>query len=298
MSGGNQEHAALPGMGGRGDYDPKLEVALLRPIPNMDALRVLKKGYRDEPINLGHRLSNEPLVKIHDFGLAGQAYYSRPNGTTGGPVGGVSPELYLRESVAKTLAVINAALRDGPMAHFFGGEVELYMDDALRPVSLQRYLYETAIPDLIRKQTPDITADALEARRQRLIAAPTPDPLHPSPHATGGACDVFLRFRQDTPGYVPDVAVPPMGHGDGDTSERVFPDYYEVHPPRTGEERLFQRNRRAFYNIMAGKEIGIRTGLVNNPTEWWHWSRGDQLAARVSGGEACYTLAEPLASPA
>ncbi len=45
---------------------------------------------------------------------------------------------------------------------------------------------------------------------------------------------------------------------------------------------------------MTGKAFGVDTGLVCNPTEWWHWGSGDQLAAKVRGdNEAYYSLAEP-----
>jgi hypothetical protein len=45
---------------------------------------------------------------------------------------------------------------------------------------------------------------------------------------------------------------------------------------------------------MIGAAFGVDTGLVNNPTEWWHWGRGDQLSEKVRGDEvAYYSLAEP-----
>jgi len=84
-----------------------------------------------------------------------------------------------------------------------------------------------------------------------------------------------------------------MGRTDGDTSKRANPDYYEMHSPHTPQEVLALRNRRAFYAIMTGAAFAIDTGFQNNPTEWWHWGRGDQLSARMAGQvTAVYSLAE------
>lgn len=86
----------------------------------------------------------------------------------------------------------------------------------------------------------------------------------------------------------------PVGHTDGETSARINPDYFEQNEPRTHEERIAQRNRRAYLAIMTGAAFGVDTGLVNNPTEWWHWGIGDQLSAKVHGNHAAYySLAEP-----
>lgn len=266
--------------------------AMERPIPLMDELRRIKSGYGDVPIDTSHERFNEPLVALADYGIAGQAYYSRPNAATGEPVPGVDPNQYLRRSVAETLAELNRLLQQPAVAEFFGGKVQFYVQDALRPVSLQRYLYEEVFPQLIRKQNPGISDDAMAERRQHLIAKPSEDPESPSPHATGGVFDGELRYTEDGPEHkVGDLVE--LGHVEGDTGERVHPDYFETHAPQTPQEELAQRNRRAFFAIMTGAAFGIETELQNNPTEWWHWGRGDQLSARVAGlPYAIYSFAE------
>lgn len=86
----------------------------------------------------------------------------------------------------------------------------------------------------------------------------------------------------------------PLGHSDADTSVRILTDYFELNEPYTDEDKTAQRNRRAYYAIMRGKAFGEDTGLICNPTEWWHWGSGDQLAAKVRGDDtAYYSLAEP-----
>ncbi len=274
-------------------FDQLVEKALLQPVPIMDGLRELKRGYNKLPIDTSHPKFDEPLVDIADYGLAGQAYYSRPNAATEQPVPSVTANMYLRRSVAETLSKINKALQNPLFTDFFGGEVELYAEDALRPVSLQTRLHDELIPALLRDNHPTISDEEVAERIKDLIAIPSSDPLKPSPHATGGALDIILRYKQDTGDYVEGSQVP-MGHSDADTGDRILPDYFELNIPQTDDDKAAQRNRRAYYAIMTGKVFGVDTGLVCNPTEWWHWGSGDQLAAKVRGdNSAYYSLAEP-----
>lgn len=269
------------------------EAALSQPITNMDELRERKKGYNELPIDINHPKFSEPVVDIADYGIAGQAYYSRPNATTQEPIPGAPTNLYLRKSVAESLAKINNSLGHPIITHQFGGEVELYIEDALRPVPLQRRLHDELIPALLRKNHPEMSDDEVAERIKDIIAVPSADPQKPSPHATGGALDIIIRYKQETPSYIEGSSVP-MGHNGGDTSARINPDYFEQNEPQNEEDEMAQRNRRAYYAIMTGSAFGVSTGLVNNPTELWHWGRGDQLSAKVSGEEAAYySLAEP-----
>lgn len=268
-------------------FDQLIYEALILPIPIMDGLRERKKGYNELPLNTAHPKFNEPLVDIASYGIAGQAYYSRPNAATELPVPGVPPNLYLRRSVAETLANINNALQNPVFTDFFGGEVELYVEDALRSVSLQTQLHDALIPALLHNNHPEMSDEAVAERIKDLIAIPSSDPKKPSPHATGGALDIILRYEQNTNHYVEDSQVP-MGHKDGDTSDRILPDYFELKEPLTDEDKSARRNRRAYYAVMSGRVPGIDTGLVCNPTEWWHWGSGDQLAAKVRGDDSAY----------
>ncbi len=274
-------------------FNQLIEETLYQPVPNMDELRERKKGYNELPIDTNHPLFGEPVVDIADYGLAGQAYYSRPNAATQEPVPGAPTTLYVRKSVAETLAKINTSLAHPAITNLFGGEVELYVEDALRPVSLQRHLHDELIPALLRKNHPEMSDDEVAERIKDVIAVPSADPQKPSPHATGGALDVILRYKQATSAYVEGSNVP-VGHFDGETSARINPDYFEQADLQTDEDHTAQRNRRAYYAIMTGAAFGVDTGLVNNPTEWWHWGSGDQLSAKVRGEQtAHYSLAEP-----
>ena len=273
-------------------FEQLIEEVLLQPVPNMDELRGRKKGYNELPIDTSHPKFSEPVVDIADYGLAGQAYYSRPNAVTQEPVPGAPASLYVRKSVAETLAKINASLAQPAITGMFGGEVELYVEDALRPVSLQRHLHDDLIPALLRKNHPEMSDEEVAERIKDIIAMPSADPQKPTPHATGGALDVILRYKQTTPAFVEGSNVP-VGHFDGETGARINPDYFEQVDLQTDEDRTAQRNRRAYYAIMTGAAFDVDTGFVNNPTEWWHWGSGDQLSAKVRGDQAAhYSLAE------
>lgn len=268
-------------------FDHIIEAALSQPVPNMDELRERKKGYNELPINTTHPKFYEPVVGIADYGLAGQAYYSRPNAVTQEPVPGAPTTLFIRISVAKILAKINISLSYPVITSLFGGEVELYVEDALRPVPLQRHLHDELIPALLRNNHPEMSEDEVAKRIKDIIAIPSTDTHKPSPHATGGVLDVILRYKQEIPSYVDGTNIP-AGHFDGETGARLIPDYFEQSEPQTNVDKIAQRNRRAYYAIMTGAAFGVETGLVNNPTEWWHWGNGDQLSAKVHGDEAAY----------
>lgn len=263
-----------------------------QPIPDLGVARQKKQGYRRYPIDRAHPLYNEDLVATCDYGLAGQAYYSRPNAATGDPVKKVPKELYVRKSFAEKLQYVNGQLNTRAITDFFGGAVELYIEDGHRPHKLQRYLRTEVFPKLIRDQNPGISERELEEKLNNLIAEPTKDEKSPSPHDTGGAVDVVLRYKQDTLDFVADTKVF-FGNGDADISEAVFPDYYERCLGRNEEAEKARNNRRAFYAIMTGSAFGKPTELQVNPTEWWHWSYGDQMWAKLSGKPAAvYGLAK------
>jgi zinc D-Ala-D-Ala dipeptidase len=260
---------------------------LTQPIPNLGEARQKKRDYRSFPINRAHSLCNEELVAAHAYGLAGQAYYSRSNAATGNAVEHVSKEPYLRKSLAEKLQKINTRLSAPEITDFFDGAVELYIEDAYRSYALQHHLRTEVFPELIRTQNPGISNNALQKKLNNLIAEPTKDEKSPSPHATGGAVDIVLRYKQKTFDFVKDAKVF-FGNGDADTSEAVFPDYYEHHTITGEAMQKAQMNRRAFYALMTGVAYGDPTGLQINPTEWWHWSYGDQMWAKLSGKPAAF----------
>jgi D-alanyl-D-alanine dipeptidase len=270
-------------------YSPLAKI-LLRPIPDQATALVRKQGYRDYPLYQHKAHAKDAFVDIADYGIAGQSYYSRPNPATGDPVPGVEPTIIVREQLAQLLASINYALQTSDVGkEIFGRPVELYVEEGWRSNAVQRDLYEHVFPRMIRKQYPSFTEAEVFARRDELIARPSDDDS-PSPHATGAAIDVRLRYAQPDLGYVPGAFVP-MRRKSADMGQVAGPDYFEHKQKLSPKEQEYARNRRVFYWIMRGGLLGDDSGLVVNPTEYWHWSYGDQLWASLM--QASYALFGP-----
>lgn len=226
----------------------------LQPIPDFTELREKKKGYRDIPIDTSDERYNEPLRSLSDFGVAGQAYYSRSNTMFDEPLPGVSKELRVRQSIGETLASLNKKMQQPFVTELFGGEVELFVQDGVRSFETQRYLHAIAFPEKIQALHPDWTAERVLEERDKFIAFPTLDPEHPSPHAAS-AVDLWVRFKQPTSDYVSEDDFVPMGYEDAEISERCYPDYYEANPPTTPEEKEYQKKSSAFLRYHDGSVI-------------------------------------------
>jgi D-alanyl-D-alanine dipeptidase len=269
----------------------KLIDILQRPVPDFAGGRKRKVNFREYPIQTAGVHSHEPLVDISLYGIAGQSYYSRPNGASGEPIKEIASTVYVRESVAKRLAAINHALQQSAEAtELFSGQVELFVNEGYRSPELQQKLYDEIFPELIRAQHPDYSDTEVKVRRDQLIAAPVRADS-PSPHATGGAVDVRLRYTQPSLDFVADKDVV-MGRQATDTSNSVYPDYFENLKKLTKQDQLIQKHRRAFYWIMRGALNGDNSGFTVNPNEWWHWSYGDQMWAQLTNApEAFFALA-------
>lgn len=265
---------------------------LQQPVPDQTAPRERKEGYRAYAIDTKSSEQQEQLVDIADYGIAGQSYYSRPNGGTGDAVPGVPKHIYVRKGIAERLAAINDAVKQSALlTDLFGGPVELYVDEGLRSQKIQRLLYEEVFPRLIRSRFPTMSEANVLARRSQMVAAPVTDETSPSPHSTGAAVDLKLRYAQSTKDFVPKTEVF-MGHADADISNTARPDAFEQKIVRSENAKLAQRNRRIFYWIMRGALNGYDSRLAVNPNEWWHWSYGDQMWAATTGAaRAVYGMA-------
>lgn len=268
-----------------------LEEVLLQPIPDFREARRAKRGYREHPL-LAIGDHDEPLVAIDEYGLAGQSYYSRPNNLTDDPLPGIEPTVYVRKSIAEKLAAINYELKNSPVIEkLFGRKVELYVNEGYRSPQLQQKLYDEIFPYILRQQHPDWSDEQILKRRNELSAKP-PDKDKPSPHATGAAVDLNLRYLHAHPGYANGTEVN-LGGSVAVREGMADPDYFEHHAAATPDEKKAQQNRRIFYWTMRGALNGDDSGLVVNPTEWWHWSYGDQMWAHLSQApEAFYGLAD------
>jgi D-alanyl-D-alanine dipeptidase len=268
-----------------------MSVELLRPIPDYSAARTTRSGYRNIPIDSTDPRFSERLVPIADYGVGGTSYYSLPNKTTGDPVPGVNPNIYVRASIARKLAAVNEVLRTSDaIARIAGERIELNVRDGYRSPDLQTYLHSTAIPQMIRNQYPSWNDAQVVERRNMVIAAPpSVSEASPPPHATGGVFDTSYQYEGTDEQVTTVYGKPEFG------TDAIFPDFLEeltegeaMCMGLTKQEFWRARNiRRVTHNLMKSEEVGAMA-LVVNPVELWHFSRGDQLWAQLTGAESAY----------
>ncbi|HZO88162.1 MAG TPA: M15 family metallopeptidase [Chthonomonadaceae bacterium] len=160
-------------------------------------------------------------------------------------------ETLLRRTVAERLCEANRRLPGG---------YRLAVIEGWRPPHIQRRMYQ-AIWNRFQSEHPDWSATKLKRVVNR-FSAPL-DPRVPPPYTTGGAVDVMLA---DASGRLLDHGSPYEPY-----DSRSFP----FDAPGLSETA---RRTRA---LLAAALLS--TGLTNYPSEYWHWSYGDQGWAYRSG---------------
>lgn len=245
-----------------------LENLRQKPIPDLAPLQERKQNYRAHPIDKASALHDEKVVEILDYGIEGENYYIRsdnPPYYEAAP--GAIEKLFLRESVAIWLRKVDQRLRE------IGLRVHVY--DAIRPLAVQAYFHDVWMPRRVRERYPNFSEQETLAEVEKYWAAPTTSQDSPAPHSTGGAVDLTIRkVRNGEPLY--------MGSIFDDATELAHTDHFE----RTAQDALgrfsdaeARQNRRLLYWLMTGE------GFANNPHEWWHFSWGDQMWAKLTGAK-------------
>lgn len=169
---------------------------------------------------------------------------------------------FARESVIEMLRAAAASMPPG---------FRLALVEAWRPPHIQRRMNLFARAR-IREAHPD-WPEATIARVANRYSAP-PSKVVPPPHSTGGAVDVALCDAQGTP---VDVTSP---------FERRDRRVYGAVVRGLSAEAL--RHRSILFEAMGA------TGLTNYPSEYWHWSYGDQgWAYRGDHPHALYGAVSP-----
>ncbi|MGE0002171.1 MAG: M15 family metallopeptidase [Fimbriimonadaceae bacterium] len=140
-----------------------------------------------------------------------------------------------------------------------------------RPPYIQRRLYLSSW-ERWKAKKPDWSDAQLRRTVNRYTA-----PIHkrvPPPHSTGGAVDLVLALQDGT--ELDHMSPYEFGHHEA----------YPFDAPGLNEES--RKNRDALAKaLLAG-------GLTNYPSEWWHWSYGDQGWAYRNGlPNAIYGPTEP-----
>jgi D-alanyl-D-alanine dipeptidase len=168
---------------------------------------------------------------------------------------------HLRAGVARRLLIAQTLLPDG---------LQLLVVEGYRPPVLQRRYFDAYAAELAAGH-PDWSGARCHVEASKFVAPPDV-----APHGTGGAVDLTLCT---TTGVELDLgtavnASPEASHGACYTASRDVP-------------RPAQELRRVLADALGA------VGLVNYPTEWWHWSYGERYWALVRG--AAVTRYAPVA---
>jgi D-alanyl-D-alanine dipeptidase len=228
----------------------------------------------------------EPLVRVEAD--EARSWYHEVMALT------TDPHVYLRETVYGMFAVAREIVKE------VGFDLKVY--DGWRPVALQEqlfwyYLQSFSAPDLGLKEfelcqtlgeveqtflgLPDDIRDCLKEANRRYVSWPSSDAAQPSPHATGGAIDVWLS-RDGEPA---DLGV------DFDWMEENAGVFYHLGgSPKwqsSGDPATIRFNRELLIRAM------VTAGFSCYPHEIWHFNFGNQMDALVSGEPARYGYIEP-----
>jgi len=213
----------------------------------------------EEPVSEMRRVptrdNGEPLVSLDE---AGPSLYWVPRH----PVFDYTRFQLARQSVVRMLADAASRLPAG---------VRLGVVEGWRPPEIQRRMHEETRRRL-RSEHSEWSAGYLSRVANR-FSAPM-DRRAPPPHTTGGAVDVHLC---DANGEPLDFASP-----------------YTLLDPRQAPAQARGLSPEAERNRALLREAMLAAGFTNYPSEWWHWSYGDQGWA-YRGGHPCafYAAIEP-----
>lgn len=161
---------------------------------------------------------------------------------------------YLREGVLERLIKAQAMLPQG---------LRLLFVEGYRPPSLQQEYFEEYAGQL-RAAHLDWSAERIHSAASRYVSPPGI-----APHSAGAAVDLTLA---DADGHELDLGT------------RMNAD------PEESEGACYTRAANISEEARANRKLlgGVLTaaGLVNYPTEWWHWSFGDRYWALITGEAA------------
>lgn len=158
----------------------------------------------------------------------------------------------VREGLAQRLVAAGRAL---------GDSLALKVVEGYRAAEVQQQIIEWYIRHLSREY-PEADSDQLRELSSRFVS-----PLDVAPHVAGAAADVTVVDLSSGAELEMGTAV------DATPEDSDGHCYFDAE----GISSLARRHRTLMASALAG------VGLVNYPTEWWHWSYGDRYWARQSG---------------
>jgi D-alanyl-D-alanine dipeptidase len=236
-------------------------------ITNMLALQSMKPYQEIAIIECG-----EPLVAIplEHFAVESPHPYQK----LGAPYQERSP-YYLRQGVLERLMRAQSQLQ----LRYPNWQIKIF--DAYRPVEVQQFMVEYTFAEVVREQ--GLKLSELSQSQQQGIweqvyqfwAVPSFNPATPPPHSTGAAIDVTLV---DETGQAVN-----MGTEIDEISPASHPDYYANTPEPT--KQTYHTRRQLLCDVM------VSSGFSRHPTEWWHFSQGDQMWAWCNQGNSAHSVA-------
>ncbi|MEU7642412.1 M15 family metallopeptidase [Streptomyces sp. NPDC039016] len=161
---------------------------------------------------------------------------------------------YLREGVVERLLKAQMMLPQG---------LRLLFVEGYRPPSLQREYFEE-YADQLRAAHLDWSAEQIHSAASRYVSPP-----EIAPHSAGAAVDLTLAGAD---GHELDLGT----RMNSDPEESAGACY--THAGNISEEA--RANRKLLGTVLTA------AGMVNYPTEWWHWSFGDRYWALITGEAA------------
>jgi zinc D-Ala-D-Ala dipeptidase len=139
----------------------------------------------------------------------------------------------------------------------------LLVVEGYRPIAAQRRIFEDYSASL-RATFPEMPPEELRSAASRYVS-----PVEIAPHTAGAAVDLTLCTE--------DGAELDMGTPVNATPEQSDGACYTAASGLTSEARHHRK--------LLGAALEA-AGLVNYPTEWWHWSYGDRYWAMVTRAPA------------
>jgi D-alanyl-D-alanine dipeptidase len=158
---------------------------------------------------------------------------------------------HLREGVVSRLLDAQAALPGG---------LGFLITEGYRPLDRQQSLFDGYLNEL-RARHPEWAGERVYVEATKYVS-----PVHVAPHSTGGAVDLTLCTEDGTE---LDMGTP-IDATPVESANACFTAAVNIPEPA-------RRNRRAMSAALTS------AGLVNYPTEWWHWSFGERYWAHVTG---------------
>ncbi|MFC8370592.1 M15 family metallopeptidase [Streptomyces sp. NPDC057239] len=164
---------------------------------------------------------------------------------------------HLRRGVLERLVRAQERLPDG---------LRFLVVEGYRPPALQRRYFEKYAKRL-RAEQPGWSDEQVRSAASRFVSPPDI-----APHSAGATVDLTLA---DADGRELDLGTPMNA-----TPEESAGACYTDAPGISGQARTHRE--------ILGRAL-TAAGLVNYPTEWWHWSFGDRYWALITGAaSACY----------